>query len=264
MKAAWLTDIHLDHLGGWRDSLLADLGKIDADCFLVTGDIAQARSIHESLRSMASALGRDIYFVLGNHDYYYGSIAGVRILVEGLCRRSERLHWLGDCGAVRLSEGTAVVGHDGWGDGRLGNFKGTGVMLNDFRLIEELAGLGRDARLTKLRALGDEAAAHLRKAVVEALSIADHVAVLTHVPPFAEAAWHEGNPSHADWLPYFACKAVGDVLADVMRANPGKRMTVLCGHTHSAGVAQILPNLTVHTGAADYGILKVQRVFEWV
>lgn len=264
MKAAWLTDIHLDHLGDRLDVFLSDLGRSASDCFLVTGDIAQAPSITECLRRMVSALGRDIYFVLGNHDYYFGSIAGVRAGVRGLCRKSESLHWMGGHGALMLSEGTAVVGCDSWGDGRLGNFKGTGVLLNDFRLIKELAGLGRDARLKKLRALGDEAAAHLRKAVVEALSIADHVAVLTHVPPFAEAAWHEGTPSHADWLPYFACKAVGDVLADVMQANPGKRMTVLCGHTHSAGVAQILPNLTVHTGAADYGILKVQRVFEWV
>ena len=264
MKAAWLTDIHLDHLGDGLDSFLSGLSKIDADCFLVTGDIAQAPSITACLRKMESALGRDIYFVLGNHDYYFGSIAGVRARVRGLCRRSERLHWMGGCGALKLSDGTAVVGHDGWGDGRLGNVRGTGVMLNDFRLIRELAGLGRDARLTKLRALGGRAAAHLRKGVSEAIAIADHVVVLTHVPPFAEAAWHEGNPSHQDWLPYFACKAVGDVLADVMLANPGKRMTVLCGHTHSGGVAQILPNLTVYTGAADYGRPAVQHVFEWV
>lgn len=264
MRAAWLTDIHLDHLGDRLDGFLSDLGRSQADCFLVTGDIALAPSITGCLRRMESALGRDICFVLGNHDYYLGSVAGVRAGVGGLCRKSERLHWMGGSGALMLSEGTAVVGCDSWGDGRLGNFKGTGVMLNDFQLIKELAGLGRDARLKKLRALGDEAAAHLRKAVGEAIAMADHVAVLTHVPPFAEAAWHEGNPSHEDWLPYFACKAVGDALADMMRANPAKRMTVLCGHTHSAGAAQILPNLTVLTGAADYGRPEVQRVFEWV
>ncbi len=159
MKAAWLTDIHLDHLGDGLDGFLSDLGRIDADCFLVTGDIAQAPSITECLRKMEAALGRDIFFVLGNHDYYYGSIAGVRARVRGLCRSSGRLHWMGGCGALRLSEGNAVVGHDGWGDGRLGNFQGTGVMLNDFQLIKGLAGLGRDARLKKLMALGDKAGA---------------------------------------------------------------------------------------------------------
>ena len=39
-------------------------------------------------------------------------------------------------------------------------------------------------------------------------------------------------------------------------------MTVLCGHTHGEGQAQILPNLKVLTGGAKYGEPRVQRVFE--
>ena len=35
-------------------------------------------------------------------------------------------------------------------------------------------------------------------------------------------------------------------------------MTVLCGHTHSAGIAKILPNLEVRTGAAEYGRPELQ------
>jgi hypothetical protein len=30
-------------------------------------------------------------------------------------------------------------------------------------------------------------------------------------------------------------------------------MTVLCGHTHGNGVAQLMPNLTAYTGEASYG-----------
>ena len=37
-------------------------------------------------------------------------------------------------------------------------------------------------------------------------------------------------------------------------------MTVLCGHTHSAGEAQVLPNLRVLTGGAEYGRPELQRV----
>lgn len=245
------------------DGFLGGLSAADADCFLVTGDIAHAPSVGAGLHSISTATGRDIWFVLGNHDYYFGSVKGVRAGVRDLCRTSERLHWLGGLGGVSLSEGTALVGCDSWGDCRLGNVRGTNVNLNDFHLIEGLAGLSRDARIGKLRALGDEAATHLRKAVLEALSMANHVVVLTHVPPFAEAAWYEDEPSRPEWLPYFTCKAVGTLLEKTMRANPRKRMTVLCGHTHSGGVAEILPNLTVLTGAADYGHPAVQRVFEW-
>lgn len=62
---------------------------------------------------------------------------------------------------------------------------------------------------------------------------------------------------------FFSCKAMGDVLAEVMLKNPEKQMTVLCGHTHGSGNAQILPNLMVHTGSARYGYPKIQKVFEW-
>ena len=45
-----------------------------------------------------------------------------------------------------------------------------------------------------------------------------------------------------------------------MAAHPECEMTVLCGHTHSPGEAQILPNLRVLTGGAEYGRPALQRV----
>jgi hypothetical protein len=90
------------------------------------------------------------------------------------------------------------------------------------------------------------------------------VLVPTHVPPFRESCWHEGRVSNDAWLPFFTCKAVGDVLSEAMRRCPDREMTVLCGHTHGAGEAEILPNLWVSTGRAVYGSPKVQRVLEVV
>ena len=86
------------------------------------------------------------------------------------------------------------------------------------------------------------------------------VIVLTHVPPFREACWHRGRVSDDEWLPHFACRAVGEALVEAMAAHPECEMTVLCGHTHSAGEAQVLPNLRVLTGGAEYGRPEVQRV----
>ena len=82
------------------------------------------------------------------------------------------------------------------------------------------------------------------------------------VPPFRESWWHEGRISNDDYLPLFACRAVGDRLAAVMRSHPGSSMLVLCGHTHSPGVAQILPNLEVRTGGATYGEPALVDVLE--
>ena len=102
----------------------------------------------------------------------------------------------------------------------------------------------------------------MRALLPDALDRFQHVLVVTHVPPFRESCWHEGRISDNDWLPHFACKAVGDVLADEMKKHLGKQMTVICGHTHGAGEAQILPNLRVLTGGAEYGNPVKQRVLE--
>jgi hypothetical protein len=63
-----------------------------------------------------------------------------------------------------------------------------------------------------------------------------------------------------DWLPFFTCGAAGEVLRDAMATRPDATMTVLCGHTHGAGEATILPNLRVLTGAAEYGAPAVRAV----
>jgi hypothetical protein len=154
------------------------------------------------------------------------------------------------------------VGVDGWGDARLGNPETTAVRLNDFLLISELAGLGRRALLERLRALGEECAQRLRKSLPEALERHRRVLVLTHVPPFREACWHEGRLSNDDWLPFFTCAAVGEVLREALAARPDREALVLCGHTHGEGVARVLPNLEVRTGGARYGAPAVQQVLE--
>jgi hypothetical protein len=114
----------------------------------------------------------------------------------------------------------------------------------------------------RLHALGDEAAAHFHQVVPQALEQSDHVLVLTHVPPFHEACWHRGQISDENWAPHFTCQAVGKALKEIMQRCPDRRMTVLCGHTHTAGQAQILANLTVLTGEAQYGAPKVQQILE--
>src|SRR3954466_11806353 len=137
----------------------------------------------------------------------------------------------------------------------LGDYQGSDVMLNDFVLIGEFDGFYEDPaeRLAKLHALGDEAAARFLAVLPDALERFRRVIVLTHVPPFREACWHEGKVSDDNWLPFFSCKAVGDALVGAMTAALDRKMTVLCGHTHGGGEAEILPNLRVLTGGARYG-----------
>jgi 3',5'-cyclic-AMP phosphodiesterase len=264
-RLAWLTDIHLNFLRAPALAAFLDtLAGTEVDAFAISGDIGEAEDVAIFLDVIAERVQRPVYFVLGNHDFYSWSIAGVRAKVRSLCSVTSGLHWMPDAGVVPLTNETCLVGHDGWGDGRLGDYHGSDVMLNDFGLIGEFDGFDEDPaqRLAKLHALGDEAAAHFRTVLPDALERFKHVVVLTHVPPFREACWHEGNLSDDNWLPFFSCKAVGDALVEAMTAAPDRTMTVLCGHTHGSGETQILPNLRVLTGGARYGAPVVQRVLE--
>jgi hypothetical protein len=94
-----------------------------------------------------------------------------------------------------------------------------------------------------LNMLGDESAQHLRETQPQAFDCYQHVILLTHVPPFKESCWYQGQVSNDEWLPFFAYQAVGDDLREVMAQRLDRRLTVYCGHTYHAGIAQILSNL---------------------
>jgi predicted MPP superfamily phosphohydrolase len=271
MRAVWVTDIHLDFLpavevGGFLEAIASEA----PDVVLLGGDISTATSIERHLEQMQSVIDAPICFVLGNHDFYHGSIAEVRGAVGRLVERSAGrptkrptgLHWLNTTGVYPLTDATAVVGHDGWCDARLGDYNGTPVELSDFFLIDELRGIDREELIRVLRRLGDEAAEHLKTVLPEALASHRRVVLLTHVPPFREATWYDGEISNDDWLPFFCCKAVGDVLTDNMSHRPDRELVVLCGHTHGGGEAQILPNLRVVTGGAQYRHPQIQAVLD--
>jgi hypothetical protein len=162
---------------------------------------------------------------------------------------------------VELTPETGLVGHDGWADGRLGNGMNTPVLLNDFFHIEEFVGLGPHDRFAQMAALGDQAAAHFRTVLPGACARFRRVLLLTHVPPFREACWHEGRISNDDYLPLFATRGLGEVLREIMQARTECDLTVLCGHTHGAGRVDILPNLHVWTGGAEYGRPELQPLF---
>jgi 3',5'-cyclic AMP phosphodiesterase CpdA len=278
-RFVWLTDLHLNCVVRDRfERLLLEVAGRRPDGVLLGGDVAEAPQLADLLRKFAAGVGVPVYFVLGNHDYYRGSIAGVRAMIAGLAAEVAELTWLPAAGVVPLTRTTALVGHGGWGDGRAADFLSSEVILNDYLLIEELrAASGIDdliggtdpqaplltpALLEKLHALGDEAADHFRRVLPRALDEFEHVYVLMHVPPFREACWYQGRISDDNWSPHFTCVAAGQALGDCMRLHPHRRMTVLCGHTHNAGRAQILPNLDVLTGGAEYGDPRIQQVFD--
>ncbi|MCC7085434.1 MAG: metallophosphoesterase family protein [Pirellulales bacterium] len=263
MRFAWLTDIHLNFLDlATAERFFAAVRETQADAIVLTGDIGEARSLVPWLERIDDALRRPIYFVLGNHDFYGGSIAEVRQAAARLQQRRPNLVYLTASSVVPLTEATALVGDDGWADARLGNYETSYVMMNDYRLIEELAPYSKRDRWAKLQRLGDEAADHVRTILPPALAAYQNVILATHVPPLREACWHEGQLSDDEWAPHFTCRALGDVILETMRRHPHRHLTVYCGHTHSSGICQPLPNVTIHTGGAKYGFPAVQELID--
>jgi 3',5'-cyclic-AMP phosphodiesterase len=262
-RICWLTDIHLNFLLSEQvREFLLSLARLRADAVVVSGDIAEAHNVCDYLERMRELVGAPIYFVLGNHDFYRGSIVDVRRRATELCAVQSGLAYLTASDVILLSPRTTLVGHDGWADGREGDYAGSLVSMMDYTLIAELSNLTKTARWNVLKSLGDEAAEHARRVLPMAFDQSDQALFVTHVPPLREACWYEGRHSDDHWAPHFTCRALGDALIELMRARPEKKLTVLCGHTHGQGQCQPLPNLTIFTGGAEYGQPAVQRMLD--
>lgn len=263
MRAAWLTDIHLNFVASsdvdvWLDQVAAS----DCDIVLVSGDVGEAGDVCRYLTRIVERLRRPVYFVLGNHDFYRGSIREVRGHVQELCQQWPHLTFLTATEPIGLTDRVGLIGHDGWADGLLGDYERSYVMMNDYRLIAELAGVNKQQRWPLLQQLGRDAAEHIRRVLPAALAQFERVILVTHVPPWREACWHQGRISDDEWAPHFTCWALGQAVLEIMQDHPASRLLVLCGHTHSAGEVELRSNIRVLTGCAEYGKPAIYRLFD--
>ncbi len=265
MKMAWLTDIHLNFIAfesrlKFYETILAT----NCDVLVITGDIAEAPSLVNLLGEMSDHLNKNIYFIVGNHDYYQGSVDEVRNELIKLCESNKSLYWLPASGLQHIENNTILLGQDGWADGRLGNYQDSHVRLNDSRMIADLFQeklLGRQQLLQKMQELADYDALALRNDLNEAVvQRPQKIIVLTHIPPFKEACRHMGQISDEYYLPYFSSKVMGEVLLTFAQNNPEIEFEVLCGHTHSVAFYHPNSNLTVKAGSAEYYYPTIQEI----
>ena len=255
----WTSDPHLDHtVPAVRERFLDALRHSPGRTVIMTGDTSTAAHLATDLEAAADAAGRPVYHVLGNHDHYGSTVAAVRDAVIALAQRRTDIQWLPPAGVIPLEDGLALVGVDGWADGRHGNALTTPFRLNDDRLIGELAAVpGRAGKLAIKRALADADARRLETLLERAAASANRIVVATHVPPFVEALPRSGPLSRTAWQPLLVCGATGAVLRDFVIGHPDHQLVVLAGHTHAAADVKILPNLRCVVGGARYGSPRV-------
>lgn len=270
MRLVWITDPHLNFLNTQElNEFIESVRVVQPDALAITGDIAEAPNVRTYLMLLETRLGVPVYFVFGNHDFYNGSIAEVRKWGKEITHGKHKLFWMPAEGVVELTSTTALVGVDGWGDGHFGKPNDSNVFLHDWMAIRELLlprCQSRDThisyRVPMLNRLGEEEASSLRPQLEQALLQYEHVYIITHVPPWKESTWHQGKHSDDDWLPWFSCKAVGEVIVELAEKFPDKKVTVLCGHTHGRGVSHIRDNVVAYTGGAKYHYPEIQMVLE--
>lgn len=262
-RILWTTDIHLNFVSKQNvEAFLKQLADAKADGLLFSGDIGESTDVVDYLSRLTEALSCPVYFVLGNHDFYLGSISEVRQQMSDLCNERPGLHYLTQAGVLDLTTQVGVVGHDGWADARIGDYENSEVMMNDYQFIKELAPYSKQDRWPVLQSLGDEAAQHIRSVLPSALDQFEQVFLVTHVPPTRESCWHNDEISDDEWAPHFTCQAMGEAILSIMQRYPHRQLTVLCGHTHGSGCTQPLPNVTIWTGGAQYGSPTITKVFE--
>lgn len=252
MRIVFATDIHSDHAlkrcpHKTMDDLVGELllGHPHELPVVITGDLAISPMLQGCLSAFGRT-GRDIHFVLGNHDFWAGSFAGTRKSILPILEEFPNLHYPTLQGP-RVQGGWTVLGHDGWYDF---GFVGAAGFMNCRHSIEDFleTAWNADMYIRQLQKLGAESA----RAVQDQLNSLDpgatKILVLTHVPPWRDLTMRND-------LPQFYCnRHMGVFLEDWAKAHPEQQLTVLCGHSHM-GLGEFVrkaPNLRAMCGQAVY------------
>jgi predicted MPP superfamily phosphohydrolase len=272
MKLIWCTDIHLDHLqdavfvGGRTDGtkmlsknrIVKFCDAISArnpDFILITGDISIAPLIEQHIELLEENITENapIYFVLGNHDYYGGSIMDIRAKMAKF-NGSRRATWLNTVQFVPLTKDKALVGHDGWYDGGYAPFEKSRLYMNDVELIKEFRFKHPLVQQELMRTLAREGAEAVTTGAKAALGSYKNILVATHAPCFREnSRAPNGALSDANWLPYMSSKCMGDAVYRLACENTDNNFTCFSGHTHTKCDSVLMSNLREMTGHSKYG-----------
>lgn len=262
MKLVWVTDAHLNFCDAEsRKAFYSSL--IPYDGIVISGDISNSKNLVIHISEMSKETSKPIFFVLGNHDYYYSNITTVRKQASNIRGAT----YLTDSDPIKVGD-TYICGVDGWADCKEGDFYNSWVVLNDSNFIDDLKHAayfgGRPALgmlMTKL-SIYDTKLLKRKLDTIVADEEAHSVIIVTHVPPFKEACLYQGKPTNDDFLPFFCNGTLGVMLKRFAKKHPHIDFLVLCGHTHDKAEFRVSPNLVVLCGGAEYKNPVIQKVIE--
>ncbi len=231
MKMAWLTDLHLDQAEkDKRERFLLELRKAEFDFAVITGDISSPVFLGRDLLALGTACEpRRVFFVLGNHDTQQPQREATMPSVIALCRSQRNLRPVWKQEVIPLTANAALIGHHG-----------------------SVCSEGQ----------GGAASCHFRTVLPRALSRFRQVWLITHVPPFVQAVRFSGQPVWGKKLDRFVNRSSGGVIAGIARQFPGRKVSVLSGHTHHGRSTRISAAVDITVGSARPGYPQIQKIIE--
>ncbi len=258
-KLIWASDVHLNFLHNKEDlrnefyQKLKEAGDADS-VILITGDIAESHNVVMYIEEMQEKTGKLVAFVLGNHDFYGSSVKAVKDSVK-------HLHHLAHH-PIELNRSTILIGVDGWGDTRYGDYDNSHLTMSDWIYIEDLRreyGKGMEALKKQLMKLADSDAGKLKRKVLKYVKTYKKIIIATHVPPLEEVCLYAGSKSTPSGLPFFASKCLADAILPIAKCNPGVDFLWLSGHTHSRAKYKPCNNLMSKVSKAVYYYPQIEE-----
>jgi len=255
MDLIWVSDIHLNFIN--KEARKDFYKMLEGNVIVISGDIGESHNVVSLIKEMGSETKLPVYFVLGNHDYYGSSLKEVKKSVR-------KFGYLSQFNYIPLSEDTTLLGVDGWGDCRNGDYENSRLTMSDWLYIDDLRkGYGQSQEKLKetIQTLSDKDARSLKRKVNKAVKLGyKKVIIVTHVPPFEEACLLAGRKSTPSGLPFFSSKILGDSILPIANKNPEVDFLWLCGHTHSRVTYKPSDNMTVKVAKAEYYFPRVEEV----
>jgi len=261
IRIRWASDIHLDSLHEFQIDHIGKTWAASCDHLLLAGDLGTQRHFPLLKRFLGHFHGK-VSFTLGNHDYWYGSIAAAEKKAASV-EKNGLAAYLDNHNFLRF-DNTAVIGQYVWYDLSLGKIAFSPPEIDtvlDFKGLahgsysQEGHWLPSKLALSVFQHAALIGAERARKKAIEAIAAGcKKVILVTHVPPFAKSCFYKGHPTDERWLPVMTNEyTFGAILRELALENPDVQFEVLSGHTHNKSEYQVYENLVTKVAPAWYG-----------
>jgi predicted phosphohydrolase len=270
-KILHLTDLHLSSTDEISRKILYDnIKQLKPLIIFITGDISNSVTMKQCLQDLIMNIDIEtsVFYVLGNHDYYYSSVDDV---INDLTLQYHKNYFFTEllvCKPMWVKEifihNNLIIGVNNFPDGRCGDLEKSKISINDYAYIKDYV---VDDYKEVMKRLGKISADQLDSRLNDYdLYLYDNIIILMHTPPFRGAALHNGMMTMGGYEPHMVNISCGEVLEyhASKSENKNTNFVVLCGHTHTQSVYEHLQNLIVYTGGSYVGHPNISGVISLV